>query len=278
MKLYKYVTADRIDVIQNKMIRFTPPCALNDPFEMQPIIGGLADDDFIEREFEENYEQTIRKLYDSEPAFALAMPFNAFRVFAMRQKQVTLNGMKAMAKQAMPILNEKIQELNQHIGVLSLTTAPENLLMWAHYAGNHQGMVIEFDGSSHFFNRKRSENDECYHLREVNYSTERPKRNFIDIDASILLLTKSVEWGYEKELRVMAPLRDASKVIKGPECDIHLFSFDPKCVSSIIFGARTATSVVSSITEWVRGSQDYSHVRIKKSVLDRDRFAVQITE
>ncbi|AWJ82833.1 hypothetical protein TSH58p_04450 [Azospirillum sp. TSH58] len=278
MKLYKYVTADRIDVIQNRMIRFTPPFALNDPFEMQPIIGGLADDDFLEREFEENYETTIRRLYESEPIFSLVMPFDAFRLLAMQRKHVTLNGVKAMAKHVTPILNERVQELNQHIGVLSLTTEPENLLMWAHYAGNHQGMVIEFDGLSHFFNRKRSENDECYHLREVNYSKERPRRNFIDIDVSILLLTKSVEWGYEKELRVMAPLCDADKVIKGAECDIHLFSFDPKCVSSIIFGARTATSVVGSITEWVRGSQDYTHVRIKKSVLDRDRFAVQIME
>jgi hypothetical protein len=32
--LYKYVTADRIDILQNGHIRFTQPSVLNDPFEI----------------------------------------------------------------------------------------------------------------------------------------------------------------------------------------------------------------------------------------------------
>jgi hypothetical protein len=33
MTLYKYVNSDRIDVLQNKLIRYTPLALLNDPYE-----------------------------------------------------------------------------------------------------------------------------------------------------------------------------------------------------------------------------------------------------
>ena len=33
---YKYVPAERIDILRNRLIRFTQPLALNDPFEAKP--------------------------------------------------------------------------------------------------------------------------------------------------------------------------------------------------------------------------------------------------
>lgn len=35
------MTGDRIDILRAGLIRFTPPCALNDPWEMSPIIKGM---------------------------------------------------------------------------------------------------------------------------------------------------------------------------------------------------------------------------------------------
>ena len=42
MTLFKYVTAERLDVISSLEIRFTQPNALNDPFELQPNIDSLV--------------------------------------------------------------------------------------------------------------------------------------------------------------------------------------------------------------------------------------------
>jgi len=39
--LYKFVTPDRADVIENGRIRFTQPGALNDPFEFQVLFQEL---------------------------------------------------------------------------------------------------------------------------------------------------------------------------------------------------------------------------------------------
>lgn len=41
MTLYKYVTAERIDVLQNGLIRFTQASALNDPWDMRPHVERL---------------------------------------------------------------------------------------------------------------------------------------------------------------------------------------------------------------------------------------------
>jgi len=60
MSIYKYVIADRIDILENSRIRFTQPSALNDPFEMQPFI--IAFDE--EPKLIEEYEQILNSEMD----------------------------------------------------------------------------------------------------------------------------------------------------------------------------------------------------------------------
>jgi hypothetical protein len=42
MKLYKYVRQERVDVVRDRMIRFTPPGYLNDPFECRLAFTALT--------------------------------------------------------------------------------------------------------------------------------------------------------------------------------------------------------------------------------------------
>ena len=48
MPLYKYVIAERIDVLQNELIRFTQASALNDPWDMRPHVERLFTDNDLE--------------------------------------------------------------------------------------------------------------------------------------------------------------------------------------------------------------------------------------
>src|SRR4051794_23662244 len=57
LRLFKYCCAERLDVLRNNRIRFTPPSEFNDPFEIVPHVA-LADRDyqemaeeFLKREF-----------------------------------------------------------------------------------------------------------------------------------------------------------------------------------------------------------------------------------
>jgi hypothetical protein len=44
MTLYKYLTADRADILELGLNRYTQPVYLNDPFEMTPHFAGLFSD------------------------------------------------------------------------------------------------------------------------------------------------------------------------------------------------------------------------------------------
>lgn len=45
MKLYKYVKQKRIDVVRDRMICFTPPGYLNDPFECRLAFKTLTENE-----------------------------------------------------------------------------------------------------------------------------------------------------------------------------------------------------------------------------------------
>ncbi|MFC6807110.1 DUF2971 domain-containing protein [Methylophaga thalassica] len=117
-------------------------------------------------------------------------------------------------------------------GVISFTETYNNLLMWAHYANDHKGIVIEFDLSKLHFNSYQSyplfevdKNDEIFaaknpiiktlnegSLQKVRYSNRRPSEYGCD---SILehFLVKSDDWSYEKEHRAIIPLLTAESII-----------------------------------------------------------------
>ena len=62
--LYKYLAPERIDVLQKRRIRFTPPGAFNDPFEFRPVLKTLASDP----EFQQFIDLEFTKLADTELA------------------------------------------------------------------------------------------------------------------------------------------------------------------------------------------------------------------
>lgn len=93
-------------------------------------------------------------------------------------------------------------------GVISFTESYNNLLMWSHYADEHKGIVVEFDHDilNAHFNKRLDLNKP---IERVLYNRERhetlpraisPKRN---------LLTKSDDWIYEKEHRIITKVSNA---------------------------------------------------------------------
>src|SRR5687768_765350 len=75
MILYKYLSADRIGVLRDRMIRFTQPGDFNDPFEFRPTIQQIAETpevrNFVEQNFESLLEVELEK-YGSILPFGIA--------------------------------------------------------------------------------------------------------------------------------------------------------------------------------------------------------------
>lgn len=77
--------------------------------------------------------------------------------------------------------------------------APENPLMWAHYANSHTGFCIEYEINEIFAP-----------LYEVNYASQLPSPSINELilcpEESFIriLTTKTPEWSYEKEVRFIS--------------------------------------------------------------------------
>ncbi|MEZ8198153.1 DUF2971 domain-containing protein [Vibrio splendidus] len=97
------------------------------------------------------------------------------------------------------------------VGVISFTENYNNLLMWSHYADEHKGIVVEFDYEKldYFFNHKLSMRNT---IERVLYNRERFSPLQTEVCVKDLLLTKSDDWIYEKEHRVLPKLRLADYI------------------------------------------------------------------
>ncbi|KJP43593.1 hypothetical protein SR70_04810 [Klebsiella aerogenes] len=100
--------------------------------------------------------------------------------------------------------------INCNIACLCLSKNPLNVLMWSHYSDKHQGFAVAIDTEKAGFD----DESKCLITApqgDIEYLTERRKSklkvsqdNVYDTDIiSKLLLTKSIHWRYEEEIRII---------------------------------------------------------------------------
>lgn len=91
---------------------------------------------------------------------------------------------------------EKILDEKKKTRVCSLSTNPENELMWTFYADNHRGIVIEVELD------ELGISDELTRVKYIKQNEFR-EEDGTNVDAKYLLMRKLPEWKYEKEWRVL---------------------------------------------------------------------------
>ena len=125
MIAYKYCEPDRIDVLQNGMIRFTQPADFNDPFEASPSFSGDRPDlDNV---------LLAQHLSSAEPCLD------------QNRRQRLADGLRLLPSLRRDFALDYPAKLSEHFVVLCLSRSRSNLLMWAHYTDCHRGFVIGFD-------------------------------------------------------------------------------------------------------------------------------------
>jgi DUF2971 family protein len=170
-------------------------------------------------------------------------------------------------------------------GILSLSEVPTSLLMWAHYGNCHRGFAIELDGDHAFF-RPPSGQGPIGRLLKVTYTVDRPALTMYDpsiapeqyannlIDA--LLLTKSADWRYECEYRMVLPLDDPATFPHRVDGRNHLFPFPSEVISGIVFGSRCSEATRLSVKAALAANTKLSHVRLYQAQTSDTRFEVTI--
>lgn len=304
MKLYKYVTAERIDVLEGKHIRFTQPKYLNDPFDLQPKLERLLPEDALEEIAQEassnlSVHKTLKSKVDKplQAAIDQASPEQRVKLEEFQeeveemfqqtpeQKIEERNLQKTYKSFVLPIIKEQTEEyarkfpspFTKDAGVLSLTEKPDNLLMWAHYADSHRGFVVEFDGSHNFFDFPNKPGEPA--IQKVVYRERKSIKHFSDLRSNEdvwinLFITKSKIWEYEQEWRLVKSLNDADKTIGN---DIYLFAFPAECVTRIILGHSMSYLEKIKFLDLIGQDEEYKHVELAQATIRNDTDDLSIT-
>lgn len=254
--VYKYVTAERIDVLKDNRIRFTQAAALNDPFESMPDLS----------QFKRDKSGNIKALRDA----------------GIRDEDIEKS--EFFREVVIDVLTDRLHEsMGGAFAFLSLSQINDNLLMWAYYTDCHKGFVIGFDSENEFFSPGYLSRGG---LQPVNYQANRfvlPPAGFNGLTHDEMeganeqyFFTKSEHWKHERELRIVAEPPRADKTIQ-PEgqLPIHLFRFPVEAVREIIFGYRISPELRNELVGLAE--EKYPHASLVQAELNRHRFSLDFT-
>jgi hypothetical protein len=244
MALYKYLTPARVDVLEGQRIRFTQPAAFNDPFEFRPCIGSLASQTHLREYVEQNYGQILERELMEYPIISKELsPEVVVKLFVSLKSRLP-DIFQLLQARLLPSVSSAINSaFNRNLGILCLSEVRDSLLMWGHYTQNHEGFVIGFSQDHPYFSMRRGPEDEFGYLRRVKYSSSRPVVTLADTTGTEWFETKSDDWSYEKEWRMMRVLAEAERRIETLPYPVCLFSFPADSVAEIIIGLKASAEV-----------------------------------
>ncbi|MBF8962318.1 DUF2971 domain-containing protein [Pontibacter sp. FD36] len=304
MKIFKYLSPERIDVLENQVLRFTQANYLNDPFEHLPFVSQLVDEAYTEKLYNENINPILQQfanrklcINDIPEELRDAVPDNVKEEVFSYSMEEAMNLIPAFhPKNLLNLFTKEGKELgvdyssllkdswNNRFGVLSLTKSCDNLTMWSHYSRSHEGFVIEFDSSNEYFNSGKNKGGAVGKLQEIKYTKVRPKLTLIDSKLGEnellgffienILLTKSIHWEYEEEVRLIQSLSDSDKTLTYNEQEIHLFGFDSSAVKSVFLGVNIHDILKNKILQTLTEHR-YNHVNIYQGKLSQSEYKVE---
>jgi len=276
--MYKYLPPERIDVLVNNLICFNNPVNFNDPFEFHTTFDFVHFNDHLKKTLsainllDELPKEYIEKINQLDNASRNLFIENAKSILP----QLYQNYKPVISEQVENTFARLNDEFIKITRVLSLSSDPKNILMWGHYAAAHSGFIIEFNKNHHFFNQQRSDKDEYGFLREVIYQNEIPCMNPL-IDRPVNhFLTKSTDWLYEKEWRMLLPEHYANQKIIFDNKNFDLFHLPSDAIKNVILGCRISPTLEKDISDILSQRSDYKHVNILKAKRSNDRFEVLI--
>lgn len=238
---YKYVNIrDALLIINNKTLMFTNPLDFNDPFDIAPVFPEVGLSKFHSRILQKHgqaHELFGRKRID----YLKSMDFNELR-----------------------------KKFLKSWGVTCFSKSPFILPLWAHYANNHKGCVLEFRVTEKMSNQIKANNgilaDIVYPLN-VTYNKKRPKAYdengvLTGKSAQNILLTKDTAWAYEQEMRAFS---DNSP-------GIHPFNKDQ--LHRVYCGLKMEEDSIKQIESSVKNYQKLygKAVKVEQVHLDRNEY------
>lgn len=143
------------------------------------------------------------------------------------------------------------------MGVFCMSEIKDNILMWSHYSGGHTGFCLEFSANNSFFGKSQ----------KIIYKDEYPKVRLLgntqDELTEAMLLTKAMDWRYEKEYRLINHDR-------GP----GWHGFPQELLTGVIFGCEIPEDNKKLIIEWCINRRH--HPNLYQAKIKEREFGLEI--
>jgi hypothetical protein len=204
----QYAVDNLRDMIVRSRFRLNAPSTFNDPYEFNVEIS-------LESTQEQRLERFTRLISECAPAESKD-----------RQALMVSDLMDRPDSEHAKRCQESLERIRHQSGVLCFAGDPRSLLMWSHYAENHEGVCLQFERIRDF--------PVLGHAVHVYYQEQFPKANWIvDFMKGVgeMLLTKHNGWRYEEECRVTS-IDNANRYLQ----------VRPDALRAIIFGCRISES------------------------------------
>jgi len=259
--LYKYVTsqAHHIAVLPDLRIRFTQPDDLNDPYDCIPGIDVPPD---------------ISRFVDAVLVRSGGIALAPSSLAAARAKTIAQYEADpdALVTKCFEIVRKNLNK----IGVLSLASRNDNLVMWSHYAESHRGFVIGLRTDCDPLTKRAGDVGGEGELRAMKYVTDRLvlPADKVDLPPDTLF-RKDTLWSYEGEWRVVRRLTQCDHyIVRAPAAtDIHLCSIEPQAIVRIDIGEHASAATITALRVATGKGTALEHVELYQARMNAGRTA-----
>ena len=275
MKLYSYYSvANGVTAITHNRLYLTSPQFFNDPFEFAPASSRTLTDTEIAAHIKTRHHRDIVRQALTEldvykgtkHAFPKWFTDNFEKLFPILQRRF-----RGAAGEIETTFSKIV---SNYFVVCCFSDNPKNLLMWSHYAQSHEGIVIAHEISGGFFPNGT--------FAPVRYSADRVMveplffASTAPYDKSILrtMLTKSVDWKYEREHRIVLPITDCISEQR-PTGTYYYVNLPLQSTTEVIVGAR---SIDNTTTNVINACIQYPNLILEKASLSKKQFALEISK
>ena len=259
-RLYHYQNLEKPErlarIFTDEALYFSRPRDFNDPWDCRPFYNKSALDDSA------YYDRALHWFVHCDRTYNTAL---SEEEHIRREQEVRGNRwlLEWMIDQMTADMANVIQERYR---IYCLSTHPDSVLMWAHYAASCRGVCLEFSVENELFGG----------ALPVTYLDSYRKADVAATDADENLeplLTKSAIWSYEDEFRVIAS--EYPFVFPDvPTTRGDLLALPKGSLRSVIVGAAMPASDREIVKTLVTASGWETELKVASLVPDRYEFEI----
>jgi hypothetical protein len=248
---FKYVTRSTARaILSNHTLRYSSPASFNDPFDLQFDLHIDVDIGIVRSRIVDSLWNILcgNAPFAAENEFGQLIAATKEEFPKLSRDEFGTSFGEAISEsfeRGFRLLRELHACTRQEMiasKVLCLSEVKDNILMWSHYAEDHQGLVLQL--------RCIPELDSAWGIaKPVRYSERMPR--LYDEDEFVKLLTgqltlpeptvtqklvytKAIDWAYEKEWRIWAGKGRSPAAYED-------WPFDPRELEAVYLGCRMST-------------------------------------